>query len=93
MAKDFCERCATATERTPKLDIAARAYGGFLCDECLTGYQAVIHKGIPEGPREPIDRMFAEAAAAGFKPLTDEQAEAMRQKLRGVSAAMHGGRR
>jgi hypothetical protein len=44
-------------------------------------------------PREPIDRMFAEAAATGFEPLTDGQAQAMREKLREASRAMHGGRR
>jgi len=48
---------------------------------------------VREAPREPIDRMFQEAAAAGFKPVTEDQAEAMRQKLRGVSAVIHGGRR
>ncbi len=44
---------------------------------------------VREAPAEPIDRMSREAAAAGFAPVTEEQAEAMRQKLRDVSAAMH----
>lgn len=56
------------------------------------GSRALDADLVREAPREPIDRMFQEAADAGFKPVTEEQAEAMRQKLRGVSAAMHGRR-
>jgi hypothetical protein len=48
---------------------------------------------VREAPREPIDRMFREAADSGFEPLTKEQAEDFREKLRGASAAIHGGRR
>ena len=59
-----------------------------------TGHEGItIENGVRMAPMEPIDRMFREAAAAGFEPVTDEQAEAMRQKLRGVSARIHGGRR
>jgi hypothetical protein len=37
--------------------------------------------------------MFQEAADAGFEPLTEEQAEDFREKMRGVSAAIHRNRR
>lgn len=65
------------------------------------GPQPIEHRGsraldkdlVREAPAEPIDRMFQEAADAGFKPLTPEQAAAFREKLRGVSAVLHGGRR
>jgi len=93
MAKDLCEHCGTEADRTAKLDIAARCYGGFLCDPCLAGYQDVLHKDVSVAPREPIDRMFQEAAASGFAPLTEEQAEDFRQKLRGASAQIHGSKR
>jgi hypothetical protein len=56
------------------------------------GSRALDRDLVREAPAEPIDRMFREAAEAGFKPVTEEQAEAMRQKLRGVSAAIHGRR-
>lgn len=57
------------------------------------GSRALDQDIVREAPAEPIDRMFQEAAEAGFKPVTEEQAEAMRQKLRGVSAVLHGERR
>ncbi len=57
------------------------------------GSRALDADFVREAPREPIDRMFQEAVDAGFKPVTEEQAEAMRQKLRGMSAQIHGGRR
>ncbi|MDA8178326.1 MAG: hypothetical protein M0T69_02130 [Deltaproteobacteria bacterium] len=48
---------------------------------------------VREAPREPIDRMFQEAADAGFKPLTEEQAASFREKLKDFSAVLHSGRR
>ena len=57
------------------------------------GFRPHLDDGVREAPREPIDRMFEEAAAMGFKPVTAKQAEAMRQKLKGVSAEIHRRRR
>jgi hypothetical protein len=35
-------------------------------------------------------KLLRDAEAAGLVPLTDEQAEAMRKRLRNVSSAIHG---
>lgn len=40
-----------------------------------------------------LDVDFQQAAAAGFEPLTLEQKAEYERKLRGASAAIHGGRR
>jgi hypothetical protein len=79
------ERCATC-----RLDVQLR--------DMLANYiEAGKMKRPPDfsrpAPREPIDRMFQEAADAGFEPLTEEQAEDFREKMRGVSAAIHRNRR
>lgn len=65
MAKDLCEHCGIEAERTGKLDIAARCYGGFLCDPCLAGYEAIIHEGVPVAPKSAIDNLMRDAAAYG----------------------------
>lgn len=87
---DYCLRCGREESRC-------------ICEiEFVHGPAYGEHRGsrphmdedpVREAPAEPIDRMFREAAEAGFEPVTEEQAEAMRQKLRGFSAQIHGGRR
>jgi len=69
------------------------------CEKTICGCWC-HEKSEHRGSRPGVDPLFADAAFKNFEPVTEEQAEAMREKLQGFSAEMRprilqhlGGRR